>query len=147
MKIPSFLDKHHDNYFYNIANDWEEHGIQCNDNKEYFKSWGWSALARLPYLANVIVDVVAAPLALIGIVFGLPPAIFTCGKESVILTYSAKKCLEKLNHLFISTFGALVSPWLAHKGRDVNVIGYAFEFLEAIGHTFHKKSVFAIKLN
>ena len=78
MEIPSFLNNHYDNYFYDVANDWEERAIHCNDNKEYFKSWGWSTLARLPYLANVIVDVVAAPLALIGIVFGeeyeLPPA-------------------------------------------------------------------------
>jgi len=147
MEIPSFLKQNHDNTFYNIANKWEERAIQCNDKKEFFKSWGWATLARIPYLIDVIIDVVVAPLALIGLTFGVLIGICTLGKEAALVKYSANKFLEKINHFCLSLFGAIASPWLAHKGKDVNIMGYTIDFLESLGHEFHQKTALALHMN
>ncbi|NGX42776.1 MAG: hypothetical protein K940chlam7_01064 [Chlamydiae bacterium] len=104
-----------DNYFFNAANNWEKRAIISSYNKQFFKSWLQSTAARLPYLVDVIINVVAIPLMLIGALFGAIPAIFTWGKDRSFLDFSLNKLLEKTTHLFISLFGAIISPWAAYK--------------------------------
>lgn len=143
----SFLGKHHDNYLFNIANSWEKQAIQLNQEKKYIASWSLSTAARLPYLASAIVDAVIAPIALIGSLFGMVPAVFTWGKQTSLLFFSGKKLIEKINHVCISVFGAIVSPWAAYHIKDVNIVKECLFALESLGDALDRRTFLAINLN
>ncbi|MFQ5729730.1 MAG: hypothetical protein ACE5GN_05155, partial [Waddliaceae bacterium] len=146
-KLDDFFRESPDNYFYDLANEWEKESIRDSDNGKYLQSWAVSTSARLPYLADAVVTVAAAPLAFIGMIFGLVPAIFTWGKETSLLSYSSNKFIEKINHLCISLLGAFISPWLAHQGKDANVAAGALVALALVGGEICNRTVFAINVN
>lgn len=147
MGLCNSLGRDGDNYFYDMANNLEEQSIQAGEHQEYLRSWGLSFAARVPYVADVIVDVVTMPFYLIGCVFGIVPAIVTWGNETSLLANCSVKLLEKFNHFWLSLFGATISPWLAHLGRDTNVALGGLLVLGALANAMSKRTVFAINLN
>lgn len=141
------INQNHDNFFYDMANDLEKESIEAGNKKEYLRSWCLSFAARVPYVADVIVDIVTAPLYFIGCIFGLIPTILTWGDETSLLATCGVKFLEKFNHFWLSLFGAVISPWVAHQFRDANVAFGGLIALGAVGNEINKRTVFAINLN
>ncbi len=147
MGLCDTLNQNYDNYFYDTANNLEKESIELGKNKEYLKSWGLSFCARVPYIADVIVNIVTIPLYLLGCIFGLIPTILTWGDETSLLSTCGVKFLEKFNHFWISLFGAVISPWVAHQFRDANIAFGGLIVLGAVGNEINKRTVFAINLN
>ena len=113
------LEKIPDNCFYNMANRWVQIAQDAQEEKEYFNSWGISTAARLPYLVDAVVDIAVGIFAAFGTALGAVAAI--SGKSS-LLSSSGGKFVEKIDHFCVSLFGVVISPYLAHKGRDVSLV-------------------------
>lgn len=127
----------------------EEHSIELSEGGQHLKSWGISTCARLPFLADAIIDVVTAPLYLIGTLFALVPVIFTWGGEDQLEFFMefGAKFLEKINHLTVSLVGSVVSPWLAYQISDVNIAYYSLIFCGSMATHISNRTVLAIHLN
>lgn len=141
------LKQNYDNYFYEIANNLEKESIELGERKEYLKSWGLSFCARIPYLADVITNIVTIPLYLIGCIFGVFPAVLTWGAETSLLSTCGVKVLENFNHFWLSLFGAAISPWVAHQFRDSNIAFGGLLVLGAAASEVSRRTVFAINVN
>jgi hypothetical protein len=147
MDLNGFINQNHENFFYEKANEFEKESIDLSNKGEHIKSWGVSFMARLPYIADVIVNIVAAPLFLVATIFSLIPAIITWGEKTTLLKTCGTKFIEKVNHFCLSFFGAVISPWVAHNFRDANVAFGGLVFMGAVANEFSKRTVFAINLN
>ena len=88
------------------------------------ESWGYTIPARLAYLCDAIVSLVAMPFAIIALVFGSLQAFFTWNSEPFVITKAF--LYDKTNHFFLSAFGSIISPAIAHKYRDANLTPYVF---------------------
>ena len=92
-------------------NNWE--------NSEIFPSIGNSLYARLGYLVDMVASVVLIPFALIGCVFGTFQAIFLWDESrATLLTDSYTLFIRKIERLFTSALGAVISPALGLYFRD-----------------------------
>lgn len=147
MGLANALNQDYDNFFHNMANDIERESIALGNNKEYLKSWGLSFCARLPYLADVIVNLVTMPFYLLGCIFGTVLTIVTWGSETSLLTSCGNKLTEKFNHLCLSTFGALISPWVAHQFKDTNVALVGLLVMATVAGEVGKRTYFTIRVN
>lgn len=114
-----------ENVFYNAANAWVHQALAESQNGQCIQSWLSTIPARLCYIADMIVDLAALPLATIGLIVGLFYATLTCNwRQNTLLHFYYSKTTEKTNHFCVSCFGSLISPALAHKYRDFNVVPY-----------------------
>lgn len=84
-------------------------------------SWGYTISARLAYLADVIINLVQFPFAIIAVTFGSIHALCTLNYRSEVFQSTKNFIIEKTNHALISAFGAVVSPAVAHKFQNANL--------------------------
>lgn len=117
-----------DNRLYEYANDCMIKSWESWETNEGSSSWKYSASARLAYLCDMIVNLVILPFAIIGITFGSLHALFTWNWQSTLFQSTKSFISKTSNHLFISLFGALVSPAIAHRYRDANLVPYIIVF-------------------
>lgn len=110
-----------DSALYTFANDCMEKSGEKWKAKEYGPSWGYSIPARLAYLADLIVNLIQFPFAIIGITFGSLHALVTLNYQSPLFQESKSFIIEKTNHALLSIFGAVVSPALAHRYQNANL--------------------------
>lgn len=113
-----------DNRLYEHANDCMVKSMESWDAHEDSSSWKYSVSARLAYLCDMIVNLTILPLAIIGVTFGSLHALFTWNWQSTVFQSTKSFITEKSNHLFISMFGAIISPAIAHRYRDANLVPY-----------------------
>ena len=106
---------------YEVANDYMAKSWQSWKTGEEAKSWGYTIPARFAYLCETIINAVNLPFAIIAITFGSLHALCTWNRKSEIFldTYSAIS--KTANHLFLSVFGALISPAITYKYRNANI--------------------------
>lgn len=79
--------------------------------------------ARLAYVANLIVNVVSFPLAIIFVTFGSIIAISHWNFKIEIYTKSFNWIKTKTNHVLLSALGTAF-PSLAYRYRDANLAPY-----------------------
>lgn len=113
---------------YNYANDCVAQSWEKWDLDQKGKSWGYVISARLAYVCDAIVNVVLLPFAIIGIIFGTVHALCTRNYQSELFQITKNNITERTNHLFLSIFGALISPAIAHRYRDANLAPYFIAF-------------------
>lgn len=113
-----------DNRLYEFANDCMVKSWDKWDLREIGSSWGYTIPARLAYVCDAIINLVVLPFAIIGITFGTLHALFTWNRQSPFFQATLSHITEKTNHLFLSTCGAFISPALAHRFRDANLVPY-----------------------
>lgn len=108
-----------ENNLYHFANACMETSWEKWIEGKTAASWGCTLPARLAYLADAVINIVILPFALIRLTFCLFHG-WSSEKRKVSYFYAK----ERANHLFLSTFGAVISPALASKYRDANITPY-----------------------
>lgn len=79
--------------------------------------------ARLAYVANLIVNVVSFPLAILYVTFGTIVAISHWNFKVEIYTKSFNWIKTKTNHVLLSALGT-AAPSLAYRFREANLAPY-----------------------
>ncbi|MBS0629629.1 MAG: hypothetical protein JSS30_05315 [Verrucomicrobia bacterium] len=113
-----------ENRFYDVANSHMAQSWEKWELGELGDAWKLSISARLAYLCDTIINLVALPFAIIGVTFGSFHALFTWDWNSTSFQSTKYYITERTNHLVLSLFGSIISPALAHKYRDVNLVPY-----------------------
>lgn len=113
-----------ENRFYDVANSQMAQSWEKWELGEIADSWRCSISARLSYLCDMIVNLVILPFAIIAVTFGSLHALFTWDWNSTFFQSTKHYITERTNHLVLSLFGSAISPALAHKYRDVNLVPY-----------------------
>lgn len=113
-----------DDKLYEFANDCVARSWQCRESGQTAESWGYTVPARLAYVCAAIVDLVVLPFALIATLFGALHALFTWDWNSPVFEETWNRVQIKSNHFFLSVCGSLISPAIAHKYRDANLLPY-----------------------
>jgi hypothetical protein len=110
--------------FYLAASSHMEKSWNAWEEGRYLRSFGHTVPARLNYLSEMIVSAVKLPFAIIHITFGLLHALATWNRKSPVLQRSSQSINRTSNRLFLSAFGATLSPAITHKYRDADVARY-----------------------
>lgn len=113
-----------DNFLWNEANNNMAQSLVESERDNMGKSWALSGMARLCYLAHAVATLVMIPFAILAAIFGLAHAVVTWNHKSEYLGKYASILLEKLDQFCLSLFGAIGSPTLSYKGRDIHVFPY-----------------------
>lgn len=121
-----------DNRLYEFANDCMVQSWDKWDLREIGSSWGYTMSARLAYVSDAIINLVILPFAIIGVTFGTLHALFTWNRQSPIFQSNLSFITQKTNHLLLSCFGAFISPALAHRFRDANLVPYVIALRIAV---------------
>jgi len=98
-----------------------EKSWQAWESNSPLKSWGHTIPARLAYLCETVVNAVNLPFAIIAITFGSVHALCTWNRQSTVFQDAYTTISKVANRLFLSGFGALISPAVTHKYRDANI--------------------------
>ncbi len=88
-----------------------------------FESLKFSFSARAFYLADVIINTVRLPFALLETLFAVLHSCVKWNWKSEYLHGSYTFLLERSNHFFLSAFGILL-PGISHTYRDANLTPY-----------------------
>ncbi len=99
-----------------MENSWKEWEMGNLEN-----AWGYTIPARLAYLADLVVNIVQFPFAIIAITFGSVHALCTFDYQSVVFQSAKRFIILKTNHALISAFGGAISPAVAHKYQNANL--------------------------
>jgi len=113
-----------DNRLYEHANDCVIKSWESWETNDGASAWKHSVSARLAYLCDMIVNLVVLPFAIIGVTFGSLHALITWNWQSSVFQSTKSFITKTSNHLFISLFGAVISPAIAHKYRDANLVPF-----------------------
>lgn len=97
-----------------VAKSWEE--WEANN---LCASWGYTLPARAGYVADILINLIVFPWAILYVTCGTLVAMGTCDWQGAFFRKTIHYILERTNHICISALG-LVSPGLAHKYRDAN---------------------------
>ncbi len=116
------------NAFYNSANIHTAQSWELWHAKKQAQSWAHTVPARFFYLCDMIVNITALPFAIISVTFGLLHALCTLNYRSPTFKATKHFIFERSSHLFLSAFGSVISPALAHKYRDANLAPYIIAF-------------------
>jgi len=106
---------------YEIANDRAEIARLAWEANKPLQSIGYSLSARVAYLAETTVKAVILPFAILRVTFATTLALLTWNWKGELFQSSYQFISGTSNHLFLSLFGAVISPALAHKYRDANI--------------------------
>ncbi|MDN3506035.1 MAG: hypothetical protein P0S96_02275 [Simkaniaceae bacterium] len=109
------------NDYYEIASSHVEKSWQAWEANSSLKAWGHTIPARLAYLCESVINAVSLPFAIIAITLGSLHALCTWDRKSEIFQDTYATISKVANRLFLSGFGALVSPAVTHKYRDANI--------------------------
>lgn len=107
--------------FYEKASQYVMKSWEYWEKNQIGKSWAWTIPARFAYLCETIINLVILPFAITAITFGSLHALCTLNRKSKVYQTSYAFISKTSNHLFLSLFGATVSPALTHKYRDANI--------------------------
>ena len=107
--------------FYEKASDCMAKSWEDWEKGEIVQSWGRTIPARLAYLCEAITNLVVLPFAILSVTFGALHALCTWNRKSEVYLKTYAFISKTTNHLFLSTFGSLISPAITHKYRDANI--------------------------
>lgn len=114
--------------FYNSANAYMETSLQLQQEEKIIDSWKFTIPARLAYLAQTVVSCVALVFSVFSYSYGVLHALYTWDRKSVEYQTRKENLMATSNVFFFSLFGALVSPSVAHRYRDYNIVPYVVAF-------------------
>ena len=113
-----------ENALYTFANDCMATSREKWDAGQKGVAWGYTIPARLAYLCDMIINIVILPFAILAVTFGALHALCTWNRQSKHFQSTRTELMERANHFFLSLFGSIISPALAHKFRDANIAPY-----------------------
>jgi len=116
------MENSFENKTYQFANKAVAKSWQAWEKGNYATCFGHTLPARFWYVADIIVNIVMLPVAIISVTFGFVLAVATCNFKNPFFLRTIHYILERTNHLCISAVG-LLSPGLAHKYRDAKFPG------------------------
>jgi len=111
-------------FFYEKANDQMVQSLAANQRNEYLTSWGHTIPARVLFTAATVESIVFSIFAGTKTFFGALETFLTWGMKKKNLSEGASDLLKHTNYVLISLFGAIISPTLAYKAKDENILSH-----------------------
>jgi len=110
--------------FQKAADDLIRTSSEYYDSGDYIYSFTSSTIARIPYLIDAIANAILIPIALIGMVFSIPQAIYLWEIQPPLLIFSFGLLTSKIHRLCTSLLGSLLWPSAAGFFADRNILPY-----------------------
>lgn len=104
---------------------------ECWNEGNRVASVGHALNARLAYIANLIINVVSFPFAILYVTYGSIVAVLHWNFKIEVYTKSFNWIKTKTNHILLSTLG-IATPSLAYRFRDANLAPYVIALRIAI---------------